>query len=437
MRLTIVGSGYVGLVTGACFADLGNDVLCLDIDEEKVRQLQHGLIPIYEPGLSDIISRNMREERLFFTTNKQEAFSFGSVIFICVNTPSKDDGDVDTTFIEAAAKDIAAYMNGYKLVAIKSTVPIGTADSIRDLIKKNQAVPHEVDVVSNPEFLREGQAVKDFMNPDRIVIGVESDNAKRVMTALYKSLERTTKPILITDIKSSEMIKYASNSMLSTRISFMNEMARLCEKVGADIKVVAKGMGLDSRIGPRFLQAGVGYGGSCFPKDIRGVISMGKKHGLGMDILRAVDKVNEEQKRLLVPKLQSFIPDLRGKRVAIWGLAFKPKTDDIREAPSIIVISQLQQLGAEVVVFDPEAERTASKVLQGVTYSKNPLGAVKGCDALMVITEWDEFRSLDLQQLKSLMKTPIVVDGRNIYDPGEMKQLGFSYVGIGRGHCTP
>ncbi|MBI1971039.1 UDP-glucose/GDP-mannose dehydrogenase family protein [Candidatus Woesearchaeota archaeon] len=433
MRITIVGTGYVGLVTGACFSDLGNEVLCLDIDEEKIRKLNQGLIPIYEPGLSDLISRNMREGRLLFTTNKQEAYSFGSIIFICVNTPSKEDGDVELGYVDKVAEDIGVYMNGYKLVVTKSTVPVGTSERISSHIKQAQRTSCDFDVVSNPEFLREGQAVKDFMNPDRIIIGVEDDNAKRVMMSLYRSLERTTRPIVITDIKSAEMIKYASNAMLATRISFMNEIAKLCEKVGADVKVVAKGMGLDNRIGPRYLQAGVGYGGSCFPKDVRGMIAMGKKQGTTMKILSSVDEVNEEQKRSLVPKLQHHLPTLQGCTIAIWGLAFKPKTDDIREAPSLIIIDQLQKLGANIIVFDPEAEQAAKKILHHVAYAKNPIGAAKDCDALLIITEWDEFRNLDLIQLKSTMKQPIIVDGRNVYDPTEMKALGFLYSGVGRG----
>lgn len=432
MKITIIGTGYVGSVTGACLADLGNDVICLDVDKDKIENFKKGNIPIYEPGLNDLVKRNAREGRLSFTTDSKKAIQSSDVIFIAVGTPSADDGSVDLKYVESAARDIGEHMNGYKIIVDKSTVPVGTADRVRDIIKKSQKQKHDFDLVSNPEFLREGEAIKDFMNPDRIVIGADNGKAKDVMLKIYEGIERTGKPILVTDVKSSELIKYASNAMLATRISFMNEIARLCEKTGANIKMVAKGIGLDSRIGPRFLQAGVGYGGSCFPKDVRGIISTAKNYGVDFKILKAVDEVNEEQKKWIIPKIKKEIKDMRGKRIAVWGLAFKPKTDDMREAPSIIIINELQKEGAKIVAFDPEAEYVAKKILGDVEYAKTPYEAIKGCDALVIITEWDEFRDLDKEKMKSLMKVPTIFDGRNIYSRDEMTKLGFRYFGIGK-----
>ena len=432
MKITIIGTGYVGSVTGACLADLGNEVICLDIDKEKIERFRKGELPIYEPGLSDLVKRNVREGRLSFTTDKKKAIHGSDVIFIAVGTPSAPDGSVDMAFIESAAKDIGTFMNSYKVIVDKSTVPVGTADKIREIIKGSQKEKHEFDLVSNPEFLREGNAIHDFMNPDRIVIGVDNGKAKSIMLSIYEGIERTGKPILVTDVKSSELIKYASNAMLATRISFMNEIARLCEKTGADIKMIAKGIGLDSRIGPRFLHAGLGYGGSCFPKDVRGLVATGKEYGIDFKILRAVDQVNEEQKTWLIPKIRKELADLKGRKIAVWGLAFKPKTDDIREAPSIAIINELQKLGAKIVAFDPEAERSAKRVLRNVDYAKTPYEALEGCDALVVVTEWSEFRNLDKAKMKKLMKRPVIFDGRNIYSRTEMRSLGFRYFGIGR-----
>jgi len=436
MKITIIGSGYVGLVAGACFADLGNEVVCLDIDSEKIEKLKRSIIPIYEPGLGDVVKRNVRERRLGFTTDRQKAIEHGDIIFIAVGTPSKEDGSVDLQYIESAAKDIGNYMQDYKVIVDKSTVPVGTAHKLMELIRHSQSAKNKkisFDLASNPEFLREGEAIKDFMNPDRIVIGVESEKAKEIMIGLYKGIERTGRPILITDIKSAEMIKYASNSMLATRISFMNEIANLCEKVGADVKMVAEGIGLDTRIGPRFLQAGIGYGGSCFPKDVRGLIDCGKQNSINFEILEAVNWVNEKQKKSLMPKIKKLIPDLKDKKIAVWGLAFKPKTDDMREAPSIAIINELQKLGAKVTAFDPEAEETARRIFRDIEYAKTPFDAVKGCNALVIATEWDEFRYLDKQKIKDLLAEPNIIDGRNIYDPKEMKKLGFNYIGVGRG----
>jgi UDPglucose 6-dehydrogenase len=431
MKLTVIGSGYVGLVVGAGFANLGNEVICLDIDKEKIEKLNKGIIPIYEPGLSDLVKRGVRENRLFFTTDKKKAIEHGQVIFIAVGTPSKPDGSVDLQYVDAVAKDIALYMNEYKIIVNKSTVPVGTANRVKKIIKENKGNA-EFDVVSNPEFLREGAAVKDFQNPERIIIGADSEKARDIMKSLYKGIERTGRPIVFTGIKSAEIIKYSSNAMLATRISFMNEMARLCEKVGANVKQVSRGMGLDTRIGPRFLQAGVGYGGSCFPKDVRGFIDTAKQNGLQFNILEAVDKVNEEQKRSLIPKIQKLLPNLKDKKIAVWGLAFKPRTDDMREAPSLVIINELQKLGAKIAAFDPEARETAKKVLKDVEYTETAFDAVKDADCLVLITEWDDFRHLDMEKVKSLMKQPNLVDGRNVYEPEEMKELGFNYLSVGR-----
>ncbi|MCX6707549.1 MAG: UDP-glucose/GDP-mannose dehydrogenase family protein [Candidatus Woesearchaeota archaeon] len=433
MKITVIGTGYVGSVTGACLADLGNEVICLDVDKEKIERFKRGDIPIYEPGLSDLIKRNVREGRLLFTTDKNKAIQDSDVIFIAVGTPSSEDGSVDLRYVESAGKDIGECMNRYKVIVDKSTVPVGTADRVKDIIKKGiNGKKYDFDLVSNPEFLREGEAIKDFMNPDRIIIGADNEKAREIMKKIYEGIERTGKPILATDVKSAELIKYASNAMLATRISFMNEIARLCEKTGADIKMIAKGIGLDTRIGPRFLQAGVGYGGSCFPKDVRGLISTGKDYGVDFKILKAVDDVNEEQKRWIIPRIKKEMKELKGKNIAVWGLAFKPKTDDMREAPSITIIKELQELGARITAFDPEAEENAKKLFRDVMYVRTPYDALEACDALVIVTEWDEFRNLDKDKMKRLMKNPLIFDGRNIYSRSEMKKLGFRYLGIGR-----
>ncbi|MCF7861743.1 UDP-glucose/GDP-mannose dehydrogenase family protein [Candidatus Woesearchaeota archaeon] len=432
MRLTIIGTGYVGLVAGACLASLGNDVICVDIDEEKINHLNEGVIPIYEPGLRDLIEMNTKEHRMEFTTDIKKAVKKSDVIFIAVGTPSGSDGKADLSAVYAVAADIGRYMNGYKVIVDKSTVPVGTADKVKEIIAENQESAMEFDLVSNPEFLREGEAIKDFMTPDRVVIGTESDKSRDIMLDIYRGIERTGKPIMITSIKSAEMIKYASNAFLATKISFMNEIARICEKVGGDVKDVARGMGLDSRIGPRFLQAGVGYGGSCFPKDVRAIINTAREAGLDFRILNAVDSINEEQKTLLLPKIKKLVPDLKGVSVAVWGLSFKPKTDDMREAPSIVVINQLLAEGAMVKAFDPVAQKVAKKLLPDIHYSNSPFNALKDADLLVIVTEWDEFRYLDKEKIKKYMNKPNVVDGRNVWEPSEMKALGFNYIGVGR-----
>jgi UDPglucose 6-dehydrogenase len=432
MKITIIGTGYVGLTTGTCFAELGNDVICLDVDKEKIDKLNNGIIPIYEPGLEELVIRNKKEGRLSFTTDKKKAIQASTVLFIAVGTPMGENHEADLRFVKAVSEDIGKNMADYKVIVDKSTVPVGTADMVKKIIKENQKSKIDFDVVSNPEFLREGSAIKDFLNPDRVVIGTDSDKAKEIMEDLYKATARIGKPILITDIKSAELIKYALNAMLATRISFMNELSHLAEKVGADIKKVAQGIGLDTRIGPRFLQAGIGYGGSCFPKDVQALIQTMKNNKCESKILEAVEKVNQEQKVLAVEKLKKLIPNLKGKTIAIWGIAFKPKTDDIREASALVIITELQRLGAKIKAFDPVAEETAKKILKNVEYTKNPYDTIKDADALIIVTEWDEFRELDKNKIKSLLKEPNVIDGRNIWEPKEMKSLGFNYIGIGR-----
>ena len=433
MKITMIGTGYVGSVTGACLADLGHEVVCLDIDKEKIEKFSKGEMPLYEPGLSDLVKRNVRECRLSFTTDKKAAISGADVVFIAVGTPSTKDGSVDLKYVDSAAEDIGKFMNNYLVIVDKSTVPVGTADRVKDIILKSQKTKIPFDLVSNPEFLREGQAIKDFMAPDRIVIGVDDGaKARQIMHDIYKGIERTGKPVLFTDVKSAEMIKYASNAMLATRISFMNEIARICERAGADVKIVAQGIGLDSRIGSRFLQAGVGYGGSCFPKDVKGLIHTGEEYGVNFKLLKAVEEVNEEQKRYIIPKIVKELGDLKGKRIAIWGLAFKAKTDDVREASSLVIISELQKLGAVIKAFDPEAMHVTKNILKNVEYAKNAYEAAEGCDALVVVTEWDEFRGIDLARVKKLLKKPVIFDGRNIYDPKEMRDMGFTYQSIGR-----
>ena len=432
MKISCMGCGYVGIVAGTCLADMGNEVICFDIDKGKINKLEKGIIPIYEPGLKDMFERNIKEKRLHFSNGIKTAIKESNVIFITVGTPPGKNHEADLFAVESVAEQIGRNMNTYKIIVNKSTVPVGTAELVKNIIKKNQTGEYEFDVVSNPEFLREGEAVKDFTNPDRIVIGTDSERAKKIMVSIYRGIARTDKPVFITDIKSAEMIKYASNAMLATRISFMNEIAQLCEKVGADVKSVAKGVGLDNRIGPRFLQAGMGYGGSCFPKDVKALAELMKRNKVKGKILSAVNWVNENQRNFILSKIKRLLPHLKGKTIAIWGLAFKPKTDDIREAPSIAIIMELQGLGAKIRAFDPEARINAKKVLKDVTFCNDPYSTVKGCDALVIATEWNEFRVLDMDKIKRLLKQPNIIDGRNIYEPEEMRSAGFNYIGIGR-----
>lgn len=431
MKLAVAGTGYVGLVTGVGFANLGNDVVCLDIDPEKIARLKNGELTIYEPGLSDLFKRNMDGGRLTFTTDAKTAVESSDIVFICVGTPTNEKMEADLTAVEQVAQAVGTHMNGYKIIVNKSTVPVGTAELVSNIISESLTGDYEFDVVSNPEFLREGAAVKDFENPNRIIIGTDSKKAEETLMSLYRSVARTDRPIMVTGVKTAEIIKYASNTMLATRISFMNQLSHLCEKTGADIKHVSRGMGLDGRIGPRFLQAGVGYGGSCFPKDVKALIATLKQHGCDADLFEAVDRINENQKSVVVKKLQSAI-SVQGSTVAVWGISFKPKTDDIRDAPSLRIINDIRKLGAAVHAYDPVAMENAKNVLKDVTYFDDPYDAIRDCDALIIVTEWDEFRNLDMRAVKVLLKQPVVIDGRNIYDPSEMKALGFTYMGIGR-----
>ena len=433
MRLAVIGTGYVGLVTGACFANLGNDVICVDIDDGRISSLRRGIMPFYEPGLREMVEQNSQQRRLMFTTDSQLAIENSDIIFIAVGTPSDEDGRADLSAVFSVGEMIGRSINGYKVIVAKSTVPVGSSVRLKEHIRKNMKSSHEFDIISNPEFLREGEALQDFMLPDRVIIGSDSGKARQIITDLYKSIERTGKPIIHTDIATAEMTKYASNAILASRISFMNELSHLCEKVGADVKMVAKGAGLDSRIGPRFLQAGLGYGGSCFPKDVKALIHTLKENGCSADILSAVDDVNRRQRLSVIPKIKSLVPDLNGKKVAVWGLSFKPKTDDMREAPSVTLIEELQKLGAEISAFDPVAENSARKILKNVSYAQTPFNALEGAHILLVATEWDLFRELDKEKMKQLMAAPNIVDGRNVYDPEDFRKLGFNYVGMGRG----
>lgn len=432
MKITVVGTGYVGLVAGTCLADLGNDVICVDKVAEKVKKLKKGVIPIYEPGLQEMFDINIRQNRLQFTTSLEEGITKSDVIFIAVGTPPGANHEADLSSVLAVAKTIGKHINGYKVVVDKSTVPVGTAAKVKQTIIENMENEHEVDVVSNPEFLREGAALKDFITPDRIVVGTDSPRARDVMEKIYRGIVRAGSPLIITDIESAELIKYASNSFLATKISFMNEVSRLCEKVGADVKKVALGMGLDERIGPRFLQAGIGYGGSCFPKDVKALIQTGKHHGVDFRILDVVEKINSEQRYLMLTKLREFYPKLKGKKIAIWGLSFKPRTDDIREAPSKDIIRELLNEGAEISVFDPIAQDNMKEIYSNINYGTDPYSILDDADALLLLTEWNVFRELDFIRVKSLMQRPLLLDGRNVYVPDEIREHGFTYVSFGR-----
>ncbi len=432
MNITVVGTGYVGLVVGTCMADMGHTVTCVDNDESKISALLAGKVPIYEPGLGELIERNVREDRLRFTRDLAGPLAKSKVAFIAVGTPSAADGSADLSGVFGVAKAVASVATGPMTVIIKSTVPVGTADKVRAVLKESMAFPF--DVVSNPEFLKEGAAIDDFLRPDRIVVGIAHPETRKVMDELYAPLVRTGKPILYMDNRSAEMCKYTANAFLATRISFINEIAALCSLVGADVDAVRKGAGTDSRIGTRFFFPGVGYGGSCFPKDVRALMETAREHGMEMTVANAVEAVNERQKHLLANMVvEKFGPDLTGLRVAVWGLAFKPATDDMREAPAITILQRLLEAGAEIVAYDPEAIHEARRVLpEAVRYVDRPMEAAKDADTLLLITEWNEFRSPDFSLLKSLMRRPILFDGRNIWDPEELRRLGFEYRCIGR-----
>ena len=427
-RIAVVGAGYVGLTTGVCLADLGNDVVVVDVDESKIRSLKRHRLHFYEPGLQEVLERNARAGRLLFTTSYADAIPGAEFAFIAVATPEGEGGEADMRFVEQAAASIAAHLSGPLVVVNKSTVPVGAADFVAQKLNQSGG-EHAVEVVSNPEFLREGQALSDFMKPDRVVIGAKSQAAAEKVAGLYQPLGC---PIQIYDVYTAEMVKYASNAFLAARISFMNEMARICERVDADVKAVAEGMGLDRRIGPQFLEAGIGYGGSCFPKDVAALAAIAERHDYHPELLKAVMDINRDQRMLAVDKLRECLGTLRGQVIGLLGLAFKPNTDDMRQAPSIDIARVLLAKGAIVAGYDPAAMGTAKRVLPEIQYRRNAYAVAKGADALLVVTEWNEFRQLDMVRLKRAMRRPVLVDGRNIYDPAQMRALGFVYRGIGR-----
>jgi UDPglucose 6-dehydrogenase len=429
-NLSVVGVGYVGLVTGACFADLGSKVVALDIDEGRIAQLKRGEMPIYEPGLEEMVQRNVDAGRLLFTTSYAEALESADYVFICVGTPSGSEGEADLKYVQQAAESIAKHMTAPIIVVNKSTVPVGTGDWVADIITANQPEPIEFSVVSSPEFLREGSAIPDFMNPARVVLGsLDPDAAERV-AQLHFPLRA---PLVITDLRTAEMIKYASNAFLATKISFINEIANICEALGADVKEVASGMGYDPRIGPHFLDAGLGYGGSCFPKDVSALCFMAEEKGRYPQLLQAVMDINDDRRSQLVENTRAAVGDLKGKSIGLLGLTFKPNTDDLRDAPALDVARHLMEAGANVQAYDPVAMSLAAELLPAVTMTQDPYEAAKGVDALVVCTEWNEFKQLDLDQIKAVMKSPVIVDGRNIYDPSELAEIGFTYHGMGRG----
>ncbi len=432
MNIAVIGSGYVGLVTGGCFSDMGVSVTCVDKDEDKIAQLEKGLIPIYEPGLEEIVRKNVKAKRLSFTTDLGKAIKDALVIFIAVGTPPRGDGFADLSHVETVAGTIADQMNGYKVIVTKSTVPVGTGERIRKIIGSRLKEHFDFDIVSNPEFLREGSAIEDFLHPNRVVIGTSSQQAAAIMRDLYRPLYLIETPMLITDIATAEMVKYTSNAFLATKISFINEVANLCETVGANVQEVAKGMGLDRRIGPKFLHPGPGYGGSCFPKDVSALSQISKTNGYRFKIIDAVMEVNQSQRTRMIEKIKHQVGDMKGKRIAMLGLAFKPNTDDMREAPSIVIIEALQKEGAKIVACDPAATTEAGKVLKGVTFKEDPYEIIDGADAMILMTEWNPYRNLDLERVKDGLKSPVIIDLRNIYDPNRMQEMGFRYASVGR-----
>jgi len=431
MKIAVIGTGYVGLVAGACFAESGNDVICVDRDAAKIRTLRAGRMPIYEPGLEELVRRNRHENRLTFTTTLPKAVRSSTVVFVAVGTPQGEDGSADLQHVLEVAREVARAMNGYKVIVDKSTVPVGTAARVREVIRRETT--HPFSVVSNPEFLKQGAAIDDFMKPDRVVIGAEDPRARELMQELYAPFTRTGAPIMTMDCASAELTKYAANAMLATRISFMNEVANVCEAVGADVDEVRRAIGADRRIGTSFLFPGVGYGGSCFPKDVKAMIHFASQKDYDFRILRAVEEVNIAQKTRLAAKMRSHFGTLKGRTIAVWGLAFKPRTDDMREAPSIPLIKMLLAEGADVQAYDPEATKVAKGIFGNkVTFATKNYEALKGADGLAIVTEWSEFRRPDFEKMRKLMRSPVVFDGRNLFEPEQMKQSGFTYYSIGR-----
>jgi UDPglucose 6-dehydrogenase len=437
MKICMIGTGYVGLVAGTCFAETGNDVICVDVVERKIKMLNKGVIPIYEPGLKELVDRNTSKGRLTFTTDLDKAVKASLINFIAVGTPPGEDGSSDLTHVLEVARAIGKAMNGYKVIVDKSTVPVGTADQVREAV--SQETKHQFDVVSNPEFLKEGAAIEDSMRPDRVVIGVDNPRVEALMKDLYSPFVRTGHPVIVMDVRSAEMTKYASNALLAAKITFMNEMALLCEKVGADVNFVRQGVGSDLRIGHQFLFPGVGFGGSCFPKDIKALAHTAQSHGMTLRIIEAVEEVNERQKMLMTGKVKAHFGDnLKGKTFGVWGLSFKPRTDDMREAPSIVIVNGILEAGGKVRAYDPQAMDEARKIFgEKITLVDDEYEAAHGANALLIITEWNEFREPNFEVLRNSMKQPIIFDGRNIYEPQKMAALGFHYFSIGRPTLAP
>jgi UDPglucose 6-dehydrogenase len=432
MHIAVIGSGYVGLVTGACFAEFGVDVACVDVDADKIAQLNRGQAPIYEPGLEQLIQKNLQAGRLRFTTDLHSAVEPASVVFLAVGTPPNSDGSADLSFVSRAAIEVARNIRSYKVVAMKSTVPVGTGKRLTELIQKNLPAPVPFSVVSNPEFLREGAAISDFMRPDRVVIGSGDEEATEVMRELYRPLYLIETPFVITSVEGAELTKYAANAFLATKISFINEIANLCEKVGCDVHDVARAIGMDRRIGSKFLHPGPGFGGSCFPKDTRALTVIGKEYDSPTRIVDAVVEVNDRQRQAMFPKIEKLVGGVKGKRIVVLGLSFKPETDDMRDAPSVDIIRALVEAGATVVAYDPVAQHEAEKLLPDIEYAKDEYAAATGADALVFLTEWNQFRALDMERIHGLMKTANIADLRNIYEPADMRALGFNYSGVGR-----
>jgi UDPglucose 6-dehydrogenase len=432
MHIAVIGTGYVGLVTGACFAEFGVDVTCVDVDVTKIEKLNNGVIPIYEPGLDQIVEKNVKAGRLHFTTEVGAAVKGAQVVFLAVGTPPKEDGSPDMSYYQQAAKDVAEAMDGYKVLVTKSTVPIGTGKWLREFVTANLKSPGEFGVASNPEFLREGAAIDDFMRPDRVVIGSNEERAIEVMKELYRPLYLIETPIVITSLEAAELIKYAANAFLATKITFINEVANLCDAIGCDVHDVARGMGMDNRIGRKFLHPGPGYGGSCFPKDTRALTTVADQFGVETRIVDAVIEANERQRDAMIPKIERLVGDLNGKKIGVLGLSFKPETDDMRESPAIEIVHTMIARGATVRAFDPVAMDEAKHFLNGIEYASDEYDAIKDADALVIVTEWNQFRALDMEKVKSLLKAPKIADLRNIYEPSDMRELGFDYVGVGR-----
>ena len=432
MHIAVIGTGYVGLVTGACFAEFGVEVTCVDVDKEKIEKLNRGIIPIYEPGLDTIVDKNSKAGRLHFTTDLKSAVEQALVVFLAVGTPPREDGSPDMSYYQAAAKEVAEAMNGYKVLVTKSTVPVGTGKWLKEFVQENLKTETRFGVASNPEFLREGAAIQDFMRPDRVVIGSNEEDAIAIMKDLYRPLYLIETPIVITSLEAAELIKYAANAFLATKISFINEVANLCDQIGCDVHDVARGMGMDKRIGSKFLHPGPGFGGSCFPKDTRALATVAKQFGVSSKIVDAVIEVNEYQRQAMIPKIEKLIGDFNGKQIAVLGLSFKPETDDMREAPAIDIIKEMQSRGAKIRAFDPVAMEEARKCLPDIEYANDEYNAIEGADLLVFITEWNQFRALDMGKVKSLLKSAKIADLRNIYEPDDMRELGFEYIGVGR-----